>query len=227
MIWHERGIAVFSIFIYISVEFFPTRVYIYVMIGKNNRMISGRGIMDAEEILTLIQKQSFDQIEVFDVGLLSFQEDVRDMCRMNSCGRYGKTWNCPPHAGSLEELSGICRKYNSGILFNMVSKLDDSFDWEGMVRAGAAICDAVAKVNALIREDARLTDYRLFGSGACYNCEKCTYPDAPCRYPDKLFLPIEACGINVMELAKNAGLRYINGVNTVTFFGMLLYNSDT
>ena len=34
---------------------------------------------------------------------------------------------------------------------------------------------------------------------------------------------LEAYGIYVAKTAENAGLRYCNGENTVTFFGMILF----
>jgi hypothetical protein len=37
---------------------------------------------------------------------------------------------------------------------------------------------------------------------------------------------LEAYGINVSELAKAAGMNYINGQNTVTYFGAVLFSLD-
>ena len=82
--------------------------------------------------------------------------------------------------------------------------------------------DLLAEVRT-IADELTMEDYRIFGGGGCNNCEDCSYPDMPCLHPDILFTPIEACGINVMQLAKDAGFKYINGQNTVTFFGMILY----
>jgi hypothetical protein len=36
-------------------------------------------------------------------------------------------------------------------------------------------------------------------------------------------VPLEAAGVDVTQLAKLAGMAYINGKNTVTYFGLLLY----
>jgi hypothetical protein len=35
---------------------------------------------------------------------------------------------------------------------------------------------------------------------------------------------LEAYGIFVAKLAEKAGMKYINGVNTVTYFGAVLFN---
>ncbi|HJA66742.1 MAG TPA: DUF2284 domain-containing protein [Candidatus Mediterraneibacter cottocaccae] len=58
--------------------------------------------------------------------------------------------------------------------------------------------------------------------GSCRKCGKCTYPDAPCRFPERTHGSLEGYGIMVSELAGQAGIRYINGTNTVTYFGGLL-----
>ena len=39
-------------------------------------------------------------------------------------------------------------------------------------------------------------------------------------------VPIEAAGVDVTQLAKLSGLPYINGKNTFTYFGLLLYRGE-
>ena len=58
----------------------------------------------------------------------------------------------------------------------------------------------------------------------CEKCKKCTYPDAPCRFPERLHHSLEGYGFNVSKLAAKAGLHYIGGPNTITYFGAVLYN---
>lgn len=65
--------------------------------------------------------------------------------------------------------------------------------------------------------------FLAFGCEGCELCEKCTYPDAPCRFPDRAYPSVEACGINVMQLAKDVGVKYNNEPNTVTYFCLILF----
>jgi predicted metal-binding protein len=170
--------------------------------------------------------RSWDQVnqaDPFDLSVLTFEEEIRAMCEQNTCGRYGKSWNCPPVCGTVEELEAACRRYSKGILVNSVKQLEDSFDWQGMMDGGRALCDILLDIDDAARR-LGLADYRILGSGGCNSCEDCSYPDHPCRHPDKQFTPIEACGINVMQTALDSGFKYNNGQNTVTYFGMLLYN---
>jgi len=168
-------------------------------------------------------REGVNQADPIDPGVLTFTEEVREMCVQNTCGRYDRAWNCPPVCGTVEELESSCKSYAKGILVNIVNHLQDSFDWEGMQEGGKGLYKLVTDVKEYA-DAVGMKDYRVFGAGRCYGCEECSYPDEPCRYPDLLFTPIEACGINVMLLAKDTGFKYINGQNTVTFFGMILFN---
>ena len=65
------------------------------------------------------------------------------------------------------------------------------------------------------------------GSGGCGVCETCAKRiGESCRFP-KLAMPsLEAYGINVSALAKASGMKYINGQDTVTYFGAVLFSLD-
>jgi len=63
-------------------------------------------------------------------------------------------------------------------------------------------------------------------AGACGVCERCGKEDGiPCRFPDRATSSLEAYGIHVARLSESAGMKYINGVNTVTYFGAILFNA--
>jgi predicted metal-binding protein len=174
------------------------------------------------------QIKSLDITEAapLDVAEIPFDAAVRAACEVNYCGKYGRSWNCPPVCGSMDELREMVLGFRHGVLVDVVSELEDSFDWEGMKAGGLRLTEVLAQIDHIASSDAGPKRYRVFGSGACMECEACTYPDAPCRFSDRLFLPIEACGIDVTRLAPLAGLRYNNGESTVTFFGMILYDEE-
>jgi len=177
-----------------------------------------------EQLLEMLKGDPVvNQADFFDPAVLTFTDDVRHMCEQNTCGRYGRAWNCPPVCGTVAELEAACLSYKSGILVNIVTRISDSFDWEGMMEGGRGLCKLLVSVKGHA-DGLDMKDYRIFGGGGCYGCENCSYPDTPCFHPDLLFTPIEACGINVLQFAKDAGFKYINGQNTVTFFGMIMYN---
>ena len=71
-----------------------------------------------------------------------------------------------------------------------------------------------------------VSDFLLLSNEGCGRCTACTYPDAPCRFPQLLHHSLEGYGFIVSDLAKEAGIRYHNGANTVTYFGALLFNDN-
>ncbi len=150
---------------------------------------------------------------------LKFQEEVVASCKMNYCGMYGKTWMCPPGVGTLDSLVEKYSKYDNFFVFTTKHNIEDSFDIEGMgvAREEHKKLEEVA-YNALKGEV-----FVLLSAGGCNICEKCTYPDSPCRFPERSRPSMEACGINVLELSRDVGINYINGENTVTYFSLVLF----
>ena len=66
------------------------------------------------------------------------------------------------------------------------------------------------------------------GAGGCGVCKPCAKQSGePCRFPELAMPSLEAYCINVSELARAAGMKYINGPNTVTYFGAVLFTLDT
>ena len=55
------------------------------------------------------------------------------------------------------------------------------------------------------------------GAGTCNICKKCSYPDKPCRFPEKRVSSVEAYGMVVNEFAVKNGLKYNYGPNTMTY----------
>ena len=70
-----------------------------------------------------------------------------------------------------------------------------------------------------------LSDFLPLSNEGCGRCSECTYPDAPCRFPHLLHHSLEGYGFVVNKLATEAGVRYNNGANTVTYFGALIFKS--
>ena len=66
------------------------------------------------------------------------------------------------------------------------------------------------------------------GSGGCRLCETCAKRQGqPCRHPEDALPSLEAYGVNVSKLAAACGMKYVNGVNTVTYFAGVLFDPPT
>lgn len=173
-------------------------------------------------ISEIILKAVGDKIWQYAEGLtenIKFQKEVVEACKMNYCGMYGTRWTCPPGVGELKFLENKLKNFKRFFVFTTKHDIEDSFDIEGM-NAGR---EAHQVVHDEVCAIARDFDVVILGAGACTICEKCTYPNAPCRFPDKASTSIEACGINVVELASDNGINYVNGQNTVTYFSIVFF----
>ncbi|MDR0489663.1 MAG: DUF2284 domain-containing protein [Oscillospiraceae bacterium] len=149
------------------------------------------------------------------VSTLEFMQDVRDMCNEKQCDRYGKSWSCPPACPSLEEMRENVLSYSGGILVQTVGDLEDSYDWEGIMDAGKRHKENFGRM----REALESGDQPILamGAGACNLCQSCTYPDAPCRFPDKMAASMEASGLFVSKVCTDNGLNYNYGPNKIAF----------
>lgn len=150
------------------------------------------------------------------------RKEFRDICEQNSCGRFGTCYNCPPACGPLDDLIKRIRSYSNAVVISIVSSLEDPFDFEGMTKASKQhdifnmqLCNRLAKLDI---------PFFLLGSGGCSLCDVCAITTGePCRHPNEIAVPLEACGVDVSALAAQAGMKYINGPNTVTYFSAILF----
>jgi predicted metal-binding protein len=154
-----------------------------------------------------------------DTKEMVFSQEVIKACETNICGCYGKYWTCPPAVGSMQESQTKIQQWQKSFVFTTKGNLDDSFDFEGMQKAQLEH----RKLTEEMKEKFGKTN-PVYGVEGCTICKKCSYPDNPCRFPNRMCPSIEGTGLNISELGRSAGVKYINGINTVTFFSMILFN---
>ena len=184
--------------------------------------------MKKEEIYELLKKNALDlgayKASVIDADKIVTDRAFRDMCASNACGMYGKCYMCPPDVGEIDELMAEIRNYRYALVYQSVTELEDSFDFEGMVAAKKRTYPLAQAFRAVF-EDCNIKKVLHLGAGGCGVCKKCAKQTGePCRAPDLALPSLEAYGIDVSKLASAAGMKYINGQNTVTYFGCVLFN---
>ena len=108
-------------------------------------------------------------------------------------------------------------------MYQLVGQLEDSYDFEGMMEAArrhGELSLALSKLFAGLPFPRKLQ----LGAGGCHVCETCAKRTGePCRHPDLALPSLETYGVDVSALAAASGMKYINGQNTVTYFGALLF----
>lgn len=176
-------------------------------------------------VTTLLNKHA-QAFAVLNTGEIRFDPAFRVSCESNACGFYGACWMCPPDVGDVHVLMARAKSYEHALVFQTVHEIADSFDIEGMHRASK-------QHNRLIYQLRRAAERQgmdcfLLGAGACGGCKTCARKkNEPCTHPDRAVVPLEAAGVDVYQLAKLSGLAYMNGKNTVTYFGALFYRGNT
>lgn len=175
--------------------------------------------MDLEEIRQLILDLGAYRAGVVAVEDIDFQPDFRKLCESNACGMYGRSWMCPPLVGEVDQLIASLKRWRWAVVYQTVDALEDSYDFEGMMTAGKKMNQLTARIRRTLAEKG-ITPVLLLGAGGCRVCQRCAkLDDQPCRFPEQAIASLEAYGINVSVLAPQAGMKYINGVDTVTYFG--------
>lgn len=88
-----------------------------------------------EELLEQVRGLGAYRAELIDVEKIRFDRAFRELCEQNACGNYGQCWMCPPDAGDIDELIAEAGSYRRALVYQTVGKLEDSYDFEGMMEA--------------------------------------------------------------------------------------------
>ena len=178
--------------------------------------------MNYQEIAEKVLALGADHAGVVYVSEIEFEPSFRTLCEQNSCGMYGKSWMCPPYVGEYQDLIREAQEYEEAIVYQIIGRLEDSYDFEGMMQAGKRMNCLTQTIR---REMSMLSGYEMLflGAGGCRVCPVCAHTEGkPCRYPEQALASLEAYCINVSKLAPLAGMKYMNGQDTVTYFGTIL-----
>ncbi len=164
--------------------------------------------------------------KVIEADTIKSDKAFRDMCAANSCGMYGKCHMCPPDIGEIDVMMNELKTYKHALVYQLVSPLEDSFDFEGMMTAKKHMYRLSQKIRTEFDGINTKTVLHL-GAGGCGACASCAkQEDKPCRNPSLAMSSLEAYGIDVSQLAAVADMKYINGANTVTYFGAVLFSCE-
>lgn len=177
-------------------------------------------MINYDELISKCKEYGFTHAVPLDCATLTPMTEVRDMCAANRCGQYGSNWSCPPACGELEECIRKMEGFSRGILVQTVGYPEDSMDFETMMET-----EQQHKEHFLAFAD-YLTEVcpgRLaLGSGCCTRCKTCAYPDAPCRFPDRMVSSMEAYGLLVTQVCESNNIPYYYGPGTIAYVSCYL-----
>ena len=182
--------------------------------------------MNYDLLVRLALKNGATKAVIISQEQIVTSASFRDICASNGCGLYGKCWMSPPDIGDIHDLMGELRKYSHGLWYQTIGELEDSYDFEGMTEAGYRHMRVSQNLKEAV-ENILPADSLHLTCGGCRLCERCAKVDnEPCRFPDKALSSLEGYGVDVYQTTKDTDLKYINGPDTVTFFGVVLFRED-
>ena len=180
--------------------------------------------MNHQALVNLALQAGATKAEVMDGKRVVTNAVFRDICESNGCGSYGRCYMCPPHVGEIQQLMVKVHGYAYALIYQTISDIEDSFDIEGMLEAGTKHAWVSQRLQEMLEPSLREHSLHLT-CGGCRLCDTCALVRGePCVRPGKALPSMESYGVDVYNTVKDTQLKYINGQNTVTFFGMLLYD---
>ena len=171
----------------------------------------------------LARAQGFDFMGTCSAKELVARPEVRSMCAAGKCQVYGHSWACPPACGELEEFQEKMNSFDHCLVVQTMAQMEDDFDVETMEEAGELQKRRVLKLVEALDAAGLSAETMTLSAGTCTLCAECTYPDEPCRFPDKRLVSMEAAGLVVSEVCTQAGIPYNHGPQTIAYSGCVLY----
>ena len=188
-------------------------------VQENSKADSIRDTLQ-KEVLKMAEDAGFSHMALADRATWHTMKEVRDMCAADKCNAYGHSWTCPPACGTIEECQARMMEYDWGVLVQTTQMLEDSMDYEGMMEGEKTQKERFSDFLKKLRE--KDIDVLALSSGGCRICRKCSYPDSPCRFPEKAHSSMEAYDLLVSQVCKDNNLGYYYGKDTVTYTGLML-----
>ncbi|MEE1162119.1 MAG: DUF2284 domain-containing protein, partial [Lachnospiraceae bacterium] len=122
--------------------------------------------MTKERAAALAEEIGFKGRGIFQTKDLNFLKEVRDMCKANRCGNYGRLWTCPPACGTLADSRKKARQFKWGIVLQTTAQMEDEFDGEAIEEAQVTQRDRFLKYVGRLREMGEEA-FLPMGSGGC------------------------------------------------------------
>ncbi len=178
-----------------------------------------------KDIITEALEFGFTLAAPLSIGTIRLRDEVREMCAANKCRAYNTNWSCPPGCGTVQECQQRVDSFEGGIIVQTTAKLEDDFDFEAMEETAKKHGKTYMEFTKHLRRKYPELELLLLGTGVCMTCQKCTYPDAPCRFPELMSSPMEGYGMVVSEVCRENGIPYNHGKGTLTYVGCYLFKN--
>lgn len=162
-----------------------------------------------------------DDVRIVPVSSMHFDRKLASLCQKDICGRYGKSYNCPPYIGLTETLIAEAQKYSFAIVFQTIDKIHGFADFGHIEKAEVRMCNLTKSVN-LYLEGLNL-GYKLITANCCKRCSPCRkIQGEECLFPNEIFPSVAAYAVDIEKLANNCNMYISWDGKTVSYFSIVL-----
>lgn len=199
-----------------DVRFFHLQTDTSLFLAKPEHSLSddkneNRQFFHPEMLAAQAKRSGFSFARVIDAGEIAIKPWVRLKCRFG-CDRYGRSLCCPPASPDEEEMGALISGYRYALVVQGTPP-SDSFHEQLLALERAVFL-------------AGYPDALAFGAGPCPVCSTCP-EDGLCRFPGKARPSLEACGVDVYQTARQAGLSLspvLHSQGYVKYVGLVLFD---
>jgi len=195
-----------------DVRFFHLRSDTSLFLAKAGGRDENRQVSHLDMLAAQAKQAGFSFARVMDAGRIAIEPWVRLKCRFG-CPNYGRSLSCPPASPDEVQMGAVVSRYRHALLVQGTPP--SRLFHERLL--------AVEKAVFL----AGYPEALAFGAGPCPVCLSCP-EDGRCRFPEKARSSLEACGVDVYQTARRAGLSLIPVSHLqgyVKYVGLVLFDA--
>lgn len=186
-----------------------------------------RMLRNQQAILDHIIQSGATHCQFIPAQLLMPEERIRSYCYQNICENYHKHLTCPPHTGTIAEITGKLKPFRTGILIQYSEHIDVRNDPEGLKRTKLNLHRIVLETERYLKEEMKCEHIWGMIGGRCDLCDECAgFSGNPCVHPDTARVSMEAVAIDVVSLLKRLHLDAEFHDDMITWTGIVLTDEE-
>jgi predicted metal-binding protein len=175
--------------------------------GAHDKVSKGQSDNDEtlEETLENVARKWGVDIYPIEVKDIHPRQSMRLKCQVPLCEYYDVCKVCPPHIPSVAEFREALSSYRKAFLVVLREKIKNLDVYRRDFSAELKLSEVVSDLELAAFEKGF---YQALGLcvGGCKRCDTCAPPGEPCRHPFKARPSPEGFGVDITELAREAGV---------------------
>ena len=174
------------------------------------------------DTLHALARRAGAELYEINVEKINPKQSVRLKCQVPLCEFYGLCKVCPPNIPSVAEFTEALQSYRMAFLAVLRTKIKSIDEYRKDFSAELRLCEIVSNLELAAFQHGYYLAIGLC-PGGCKLCLQCTPAGEPCCHPFKARPSPEGFGIDITELAREAGVRVQwPPPEEVSFMGLIL-----